>query len=133
MKEIFTSILTCKAARAGFNASTNIYTYGAGGFMEEKESLYLMRSTIRPPPPKHYYDPAPAPKEKDDGCSGDFVVLNFNEPYEWQRLPRPPFAPDGRTFWLRLRHHDHILHGGRRRSRNLCVSVVTVIIQRPWR
>nr|TKW30685.1 LOW QUALITY PROTEIN: hypothetical protein SEVIR_2G054300v2 [Setaria viridis] len=67
---------------------------GAGGFMEEKESLYVMRSTIRPPPPPKYNHYDPAPKEQDP-CSGDFVVLDFNKPFEWQRLPRPPFVPDG--------------------------------------
>ncbi|CAN6165285.1 unnamed protein product [Urochloa humidicola] len=56
---------------------------GSGGFMDKKESLYVMRSSISPPPP--------SPPNKRDPA-GDFVVLDFNKPYEWQPLPPPPFA-----------------------------------------
>jgi hypothetical protein len=100
---------------------------GAGGYMEEKESLYVMRSTIsiiRPPPNKqNFYDPAP---KQQDTCSGDFVVLDFNKPYKnWQRLPRPPFAPDdgvrpgsGSASNITIRSST-VVNGGR----TICVSV----------
>ncbi|CAL5078595.1 unnamed protein product [Urochloa decumbens] len=64
---------------------------GAGEFMDEKESLYVMRSTIKPPPEHNRYDGSSA-EERQQDPAGDFVVLDFDQPYEWQPLPPPPFA-----------------------------------------
>ncbi|KAF8732161.1 hypothetical protein HU200_016130 [Digitaria exilis] len=69
---------------------------GAG----EKESLYVMHSTINSPVPynrRHYssshYNNEDDDDDDDDRCSGDFVVLDFNQhPLKWQHLPRPPFV-----------------------------------------
>lgn len=38
--------------------------------------------------------------EEDRRCSGDFVVLDFNnqQPYKWQHLPLPPFVVDKDPF-----------------------------------
>ncbi|CAN6181416.1 unnamed protein product [Urochloa humidicola] len=73
---------------------------GSGEFMDEKESLYVMRSTITPPPQRNplRYDISSTSPEERKGPDGDFVVLDFNQPYKWQPLPPPPFAAaaDGR-------------------------------------
>ncbi|KAF8780556.1 hypothetical protein HU200_001402 [Digitaria exilis] len=61
----------------------------------EKESLYVMRSTISSPV-RDRYSCRPhrnTDDEEEDRCSGDFVVLDMNQqPYKWQHLPRPPFV-----------------------------------------
>ncbi|CAL5078594.1 unnamed protein product [Urochloa decumbens] len=66
---------------------------GSGEFMDEKESLYVMRSRIAPPDHnRQRYIGGIAVPEEEQGPAGDFVVLDFDKPYEWQPLPPPPFA-----------------------------------------
>ncbi|OEL32608.1 WAT1-related protein [Dichanthelium oligosanthes] len=88
---------------------------GTGGFMDEKESLYVMRSAMTSPPAHNPYSPAP---KKQDSCSGDFVVLDFDQPSEWQPLPRPPFVDDGNPGSRSDIRSCTVVDGGR----TICVS-----------
>ncbi|CAL5091212.1 unnamed protein product [Urochloa decumbens] len=90
---------------------------GSGEFMDEKESLYVMRSTIAPPPKRHplRYDEGSA---QQDHTTGDFVVLDFDEPYEWQPLPPPPFADGGGSISITS---SAVVGGGR----TICVSTAS--------
>ncbi|KAF8780558.1 hypothetical protein HU200_001404 [Digitaria exilis] len=93
---------------------------GAGS--EEKERLYVMRSTFASPVHhydhrRYYYHPRNNDEDDEDHrCSGDFVVLDFNQrPYKWQHLPRPPFVVDkgcsaGSHFRIRS---SAVVDGGR--------------------
>ncbi|KAF8713460.1 hypothetical protein HU200_028235 [Digitaria exilis] len=94
---------------------------GAGS--EEKERLYVMRSTFASPVHhydhrRYYYHPRNNDEDDEDHrCSGDFVVLDFNQqqPYKWQHLPRPAFVVDkgcsaGSHFRIRS---SAVVDGGR--------------------
>ncbi|KAF8713455.1 hypothetical protein HU200_028230 [Digitaria exilis] len=67
----------------------------------EKESLYVMRSTI-PSPVRDRYSCHPhknTDDEEEDRCSDEFVVLDMNkQPYKWQHLPRPPFIVEKEPY-----------------------------------
>ncbi|CAL5091210.1 unnamed protein product [Urochloa decumbens] len=57
--------------------------------------------------------------EEEQGPAGDFVVLDFDEPYEWQPLPPPPFdAADAGG----IRITSSAVVGG---GRTICVSTAT--------
>nr|CAB3452062.1 unnamed protein product [Digitaria exilis] len=85
---------------AGMGSGPIVFSVPGAGGGGEKESLYVMRSTISSPVRDRHSCPPPPPRKnvgssggEEDRCSGDFVVLDMNQqPYKWQHLPRPPFV-----------------------------------------
>ncbi|KAF8713457.1 hypothetical protein HU200_028232 [Digitaria exilis] len=85
---------------AGMGSEPIVFSVSGASGGGEKESLYVMLSTISSPVRDRYSCPPPPPRKnvgssggEEDRCSGDFVVLDMNQqPYKWQHLPRPPFV-----------------------------------------